>query len=581
MGNDPAERWNELGAFIREQRNTARLSLRRLSELAGISNPYLSQIERGLRRPSAEILQQIAKALRISAETLYVQAGILDPPDGSPDLARQILSDPHLSEEQKQALVRIYLSFRARASRAGSGAAAEGPPDAPEATGGGPAPVEAGPGGRRPAPVGFRRHATAGRPLVAHLAPGPAGHRRRRRHERLRARAGHRAGPQRCRLRRLHPGLVGRPPAHGGRGARPAHPPRAGRAARPPGQGAAARGGRRVHRRGAGPHDRAPRAGPRGSAGDEAPPFEAVHANYWLSGLAGHAIKHELDLPLVSTFHTLDRVKAEAGPEEVEADTAHRRGRGRGGHRALLGRRAGLVHGGGGADRRPLRRRPLAHRRVAPGVDHAFFGPGHRPQARRALGLPADGTLLLFVGRIQPLKCADLAVRTLAELPGTPAPTTAWSWWAAPAVPTATRPTTTSSPGRRVGVSDRVTLVPPSPTSCSPPGTARADACLVPSRSESFGLVALEAAACGTPVVARRWAGSPPSSTTGGPASWWRTRPGRLRDCVRAIVSEPLLAERLSTASVLRARRYTWRQAAATLRTVHDELLEGRLVECS
>jgi transcriptional regulator with XRE-family HTH domain len=112
VGSDPAERWNDLGAFIREQRSTARLSLRRLSELAGISNPYLSQIERGLRRPSAEILQQIAKALRISAETLYVQAGILDPPVGAPDLARQILADPHLNEEQKQALVRIYYSFR-------------------------------------------------------------------------------------------------------------------------------------------------------------------------------------------------------------------------------------------------------------------------------------------------------------------------------------------------------------------------------------------------------------------------------------------------------------------------------------
>ncbi len=102
----------DLGAFIRAQRNTARLSLRRLSELAGISNPYLSQIERGLRRPSAEILQQIARALRISAETLYVQAGILDPPSEGQDLTRQILADPHLNEDQKQALVRIYLSFR-------------------------------------------------------------------------------------------------------------------------------------------------------------------------------------------------------------------------------------------------------------------------------------------------------------------------------------------------------------------------------------------------------------------------------------------------------------------------------------
>ena len=78
------ERFNELGSFIREQRSSARLSLRRLSELAGISNPYLSQIERGLRRPSAEILQQIAKALRISAETLYVQAGILERPTATP-----------------------------------------------------------------------------------------------------------------------------------------------------------------------------------------------------------------------------------------------------------------------------------------------------------------------------------------------------------------------------------------------------------------------------------------------------------------------------------------------------------------
>jgi transcriptional regulator with XRE-family HTH domain len=113
MGSEgAADRWSELGVFIREQRNTARLSVRRLSELAGISNPYLSQIERGLRRPSADILQQIAKALRISAETLYVHAGILDAPADAPDLARSILADPHLNEEQKQALVRIYLAFR-------------------------------------------------------------------------------------------------------------------------------------------------------------------------------------------------------------------------------------------------------------------------------------------------------------------------------------------------------------------------------------------------------------------------------------------------------------------------------------
>ncbi len=104
--------WQELGEFIRQQRSVARLSVRRLSDMAGISNPYLSQIERGLRRPSAEILQQIAKALRISAETLYVRAGILDPRDVGSNLTEAILSEPNLTDDQKQTLMRIYLSFR-------------------------------------------------------------------------------------------------------------------------------------------------------------------------------------------------------------------------------------------------------------------------------------------------------------------------------------------------------------------------------------------------------------------------------------------------------------------------------------
>lgn len=106
------DRLRDLGSFIRQQRATASLSLRRLSELAGVSNPYLSQIERGLRTPSAQILQQLARGLRISAETLYVQAGILEDRAPDDDLDRRILADPHLSEEQRQALVRVYWSFR-------------------------------------------------------------------------------------------------------------------------------------------------------------------------------------------------------------------------------------------------------------------------------------------------------------------------------------------------------------------------------------------------------------------------------------------------------------------------------------
>jgi transcriptional regulator with XRE-family HTH domain len=101
----------ELGEYIREQRESARVSLRQLAKLAGVSNPYLSQIERGLRKPSAEILQQIAKALRISAETLYVRAGILEERLGDSDVAAAILRDPHVTERQKQVLLEIYETF--------------------------------------------------------------------------------------------------------------------------------------------------------------------------------------------------------------------------------------------------------------------------------------------------------------------------------------------------------------------------------------------------------------------------------------------------------------------------------------
>ncbi len=106
---------SSLGEYLREQRTSARLSLRQLSELAGVSNPYLSQIERGLKRPSAEILQQLAKGLEVSAESLYVQAGILDAevasPSTAPDVRGAIAADPALSQRQKKTLLDIYESY--------------------------------------------------------------------------------------------------------------------------------------------------------------------------------------------------------------------------------------------------------------------------------------------------------------------------------------------------------------------------------------------------------------------------------------------------------------------------------------
>ena len=106
-----------VGNFIREQRHSAHLSLRKLAKLAGVSNPYLSQIERGLRRPSADILNAIAKALRISAETLYVQAGILDDREQGGDVTAAITRDRSITEQQKQVLMQVYTSFREETQR--------------------------------------------------------------------------------------------------------------------------------------------------------------------------------------------------------------------------------------------------------------------------------------------------------------------------------------------------------------------------------------------------------------------------------------------------------------------------------
>ncbi len=127
---EQAKRSVAIGEFIREQREQAEVSLRQLARMAGVSNPYLSQIERGLRKPSAEILQQIAKGLRISAEQLYVRAGILDSRAGDPDMVAAILADTGLVERQKQVLIDIYESFRRENAAAQPPTTSEPPPEA-------------------------------------------------------------------------------------------------------------------------------------------------------------------------------------------------------------------------------------------------------------------------------------------------------------------------------------------------------------------------------------------------------------------------------------------------------------------
>ncbi len=311
-------------------------------------------------------------------------------------------------------------------------------------------------------------------------------------------------------------------------------------------------------------------------------PFDAVHANYWLSGMAGHTIKHEMNLPLVSTFHTLDRVKAEASPEEVEADAPHRRAEAE----ATIIRCSDTVLASCSVEAAQIHQLydadPSRIRIVAPGVDHAFFGPGDRGQARRALGLPNAGPLLLFVGRIQPLKGAAVAVRCLAALGGHHADARLVI------VGGPSGPQGDAEVDRlralvdELGLAERVVFVPPRPHELLSTYYRAADVCLVPSRSESFGLVALEAAACGAPVVASD-VGGLRSLIDHGRTGYLVEEPSpeAFAAWVRQILVEPLLAERLSTGAVLRARRYTWARAARLLREIYAELTVGRLVECS
>jgi D-inositol-3-phosphate glycosyltransferase len=308
--------------------------------------------------------------------------------------------------------------------------------------------------------------------------------------------------------------------------------------------------------------------------------FDAVHANYWLSGIAGHRIKHQLDLPLVSTFHTLARVKAEASPEEVSSDEPHRRAEAE----AAVMRCSEVVLASCSVEAEQLAQlydgNPARIRVVAPGVDHAFFGPGHRPQARRALGLAPQTPLLLFVGRIQPLKGADVAVRTLAAM--TDAPDAHLLVVGGPSGPRGEEHL--ASLWKLVddlGLADRVRFEDPQPHELLSTYYRAADVCVVPSRSESFGLVALEAAACGTPVVAAAVGGLTTLVEDG------RTgyvvdpsTPEAFAAAISAILADPLLAERLATAAVVRARRYTWAQSASLLRATYEELTSERLVEC-
>ncbi len=302
---------------------------------------------------------------------------------------------------------------------------------------------------------------------------------------------------------------------------------------------------------------------------------EALHAHYWLSGIAGHRLKHEFDVPLITTFHTLERIKAET----FEAESPERADLERqiiGCSDAVLGScdvEVDQIIRHYGADPARVHVVPL-------GVEHAFFGPGHRPQARRALGLDTTHPLAVFVGRLQSLKGVDLALETTIEMHrrGTPLHLAIVG---GPSGPSGRA--TLEGLRRRVaeaGVIDLVSFVAPQPHELLSTWFRAADVTLVPSRAESFGLVALESSACGTPVVASHVGGLTTlvdSGVTGllledrSPESW--------ADAV-AWVLDPDRATSLSTNAVLRAQNYTWRASAQRVRGLSAQLAAAELVSC-
>ena len=303
-------------------------------------------------------------------------------------------------------------------------------------------------------------------------------------------------------------------------------------------------------------------------------PVDALHANYWLSAVAAHRLKHELDLPLVSVFHTLARVKADIGEAEpqrridAEFDVIGCSDAILANARVEAEQLVDYYH----AD-------PSRIEIVPPGVDHAFFSPGDKRGARRALGL-GDHPVLVFVGRIQPLKGVDVAVRALAALQR----------------PDAVLLVIGGASGAEgdvevqrlhalvddLGVRDQVRFIDAQPHHALSTYYRAADVCLVPSRAESFGLVALEAAACGVPVVAAAVGGLRTLVEHGETGFLIDSRdPAVYARHIEAVLSSPSYAHTLSRNATALASGYTWSITAARLRRLYGDLKSREPGNCA
>lgn len=301
---------------------------------------------------------------------------------------------------------------------------------------------------------------------------------------------------------------------------------------------------------------------------------DLLHANYWLSGVAGHRIKHRLDVPLVTTFHTLARVKAETGDIEPQ-------------RRAIAEAEviacSDAVTASCIAEAHWLERLydtpPERISYVTPGVEHAIFSPGAQSAAREAVGIDERPTVL-FVGRIQPLKGVAVAVEALGRMRHTDAQLVIVG---GPSGLEGQRELSLVKKAiAKYRLQDRVRFVEPQPHHMLSSWYRAADVCIVPSRSESFGLVALEAAACGTPVVASSVGGLRTLVDHGKTGFLVAGRePAVFATYLDLIFSHPMLAAELAFNSFERAQNYRWSTTAEHLRDLYAALRVRVPVECS
>lgn len=302
---------------------------------------------------------------------------------------------------------------------------------------------------------------------------------------------------------------------------------------------------------------------------------DAIHANYWLAAMAGHRLKHERSLPLIVTFHTLELVKADHDEGELERRAFE--------EKAII-KCADAVLASCAVEAQQFidyyDANPAIIHVIPLGVERAFFAPGNRDAARQALGLSATTTLLLYVGRLQPLKGVDLALETLITLRERGADVTL-AIVGGPSGPSGA--TTLANLHQRVratGTIDRVHFVAPQSHVMLSTWMRAANATLVPSRSESFGLVALESASCGTPVVASAVGGLLALIVDGQNGALVASRdPQQWADAVEGVLRADAAGE-LAMRAAAGARDYTWTKAAASLAAVVASCQQHQFVLC-